>query len=136
MFQKTQYLNILKKLLNIVICYVNKVAHIKLTFNKKTLANMSSILSQSMSVMDVSVQIQSIRVRSSNKNGTAMNLGQTQWIWNIFILTSIITQSIQIRKMKVMLFYSILQNFWWKTLSKMCYCISMQYRNVKTNYLL
>lgn len=61
----------------ILILYSQKNIYLILqenTFNKKTLANMSSILSQSISVIDVSVQIQSISVRSSNKNGTAMNL--------------------------------------------------------------
>lgn len=38
------------------------------------LAKMSSILNQSMMVMEVSVQIQSITARSSKRNGTNMKL--------------------------------------------------------------
>lgn len=37
-------------------------------------AQMFSILSQSISVIEVSVQIQSINARTSNRNGTAMKL--------------------------------------------------------------
>ena len=43
-------------------------------FSWNMIAKISSIFSQSHNVIDVSVHIQSISARSSNKNGTAMNL--------------------------------------------------------------
>lgn len=46
----------------------------KLTLSWKMCAKMSSILIHSPNVMLVLVHIQSIKVLSSNKNGTAMNL--------------------------------------------------------------